>query len=151
MSGFELIGALVSAAGTVASGVAEKNAADFEAQQLDMKAKEEVAASQREAAQATKEADIAMSRQQALAASSGAGAGSDAPTIIKLMSDVAGQGELNQQSILYGGQQRAAGLIDQAKGRRMSGKASLLGSSLGAFGQAAKGIGSYGMGKGSFG
>lgn len=151
MSGFELIGALVSAAGTVASGVAEKNASEFEAQQLDMKANEENAAAQREAAQATKEADIAMSRQQALAASSGAGAGSDAPTIIKLMSDVAGQGELNQQSILYGGQQRASGLIDQAKGRRMSGKASLLGSAFGAFGQAAKGFGSYGMGKGSFG
>lgn len=151
MSGFELIGALVTAGATVAGGVAEKNASDFEAEQLDMKAKEEVAASQREAEQSTKEAELAMSRQQALAASSGGGAGSDAPTIVKLMSDVAGQGELNQQSTLYGGQQRAAGLIDQAKGRRASGKASLLGSSLAAFGQAAKGISSYGAGKGSFG
>lgn len=151
MSGLELIGALVSAGATVAGGVAEKNASDFEADQLDMKAKEEAAASQREAAQNTKEAEYAMSRQQALAASSGGGAGSDAPTIIKLMSDVAGQGELNQQSTLYGGQQRAAGLIDQAKGRRMSGKASLMGSVLSGFGQSAKGVGSYGAGKGSFG
>lgn len=151
MSGLELIGALVSAGATVAGGVAEKRSSDFEADQLDAKAKEEAAASQREAAEATKEADVAMSRQQALAASSGGGAGSDAPTIVKLMSDVAGQGELNKQSILYGGQQRAAGLIDQAKGRRASGRASLMGSTLGAFGQAAKGVSSYAMGKGSFG
>lgn len=151
MSGFELIGALVSAGGMVASGVAEKNASEFEAKQLEMKADEEVAASQREAAQATKEADVAMSRQQALAASSGAGAGADAPTIIKLMGDVAGQGELNQQSVLYGGQNRASGLIDQAKGRRASGRASLLGSAFGAFGQAAKGVGMYSTGRGSFG
>lgn len=145
MSGLELIGALVGAAGTVASGVAEKNASDFEAKQLEMKAMEEQAASQREAAQNTKEAELAMSRQQALAASSGGGAGADAPTIIKLMSDVAGQGELNQQSTLYGGQQRSAGLLDQAKGRRMSGKASLMGSVRSGFGQAAKGIsGSFG-------
>lgn len=148
MSGLELIGAFVSAAGTLAAGAAENDAAEFEAQQLDMKAKEEKAASQREAAQNTKEAELAMSRQQALAASSGGGAGADAPTIVKLMSDVAGQGELNQQSTLYGGQQRAAGLIDQAKGRRMSGKASLLGSQFGAFGQAAKGVSNF---AGSFG
>ena len=148
MSGLELIGALVSAGATVAGGVAEKRSADFEAQQLDMKAKEEAAASQREAAQSTKEAELAMSRQQALAASSGGGAGADAPTIVKLMSDVAGQGELNKQSTLYGGQQRSAGLIDQAKGRRASGRASLLGSSLGAFGQAAKGVSNF---AGSFG
>lgn len=140
MSGFELIGALVSGAATIAQGAAEKRNADFEAQQLDMKAKEEKAASQREAAQSRTEADLAMSRQQALAASSGGGAGSDAPTIVKLMQDTAGQGELNAGMNLYGGTQRARGLMDSAKGRRMSGKASLLGGYMGGFGQAAKGI-----------
>lgn len=145
MSGLELIGALVSGVGTIAQGVASNNAAKFEAQQMDMKAKEERAASQREAGQDRKEAQLAMSRQQALAAASGGGAGSDAPTIVKLMADTAGQGELNAQTRMYGGEQRARGLIDSAKARRMSGKASLLGSVVGGFGQAAKGIsGAYG-------
>lgn len=145
MSGFELIGALgtaISAAGTVAAGAAEKQNQDFIAKQEEMKAKEEFAASQRDAQQQKKEAQLALSRQQALAASSGGGAGADAPTIVKLMSDTAGQGQLNAASSLYGGQQRQAGLMDSAKGRRASGRASFLGSVLGGFGQAAKGFSS---------
>lgn len=143
MSGFELIGLLGTAAstvGTIAQGAAENRAAKFEAQQMEAKAKEENAASQREAAQSRTEAQLAMSRQQALAASSGGGAGTDAPTIVRLMQDTAGQGELNAGMQLYGGTQRARGLMDSAKGRRMSGKASLLGSYAAGFGQAAKGI-----------
>lgn len=146
MSGFELIGPLLgglgtaaSAVGTVAAGAAERDNQNFIAKQEEMKAKEEFAASQRDAQQARREATIAQSRQQALAAASGGGAGSDAPTIVKLMSDVAGQGELNAGSAIYGGQQRAAGLRDSASARRRSGKASFLGSVLGGFGQAAGG------------
>ncbi|MDX0180844.1 hypothetical protein [Sinorhizobium meliloti] len=142
MSGFELIGALgtaLSAGATVAGGVAEKRNQDFIAQQEEMKAQEELAASQREAQQSKREASLALSRQQALAAASGGGSGADAPTIVRLMSDVAGQGQMNASANLYGGQQRAAGLMDSAKGRRASGRASLLGSALGGFGQAASG------------
>jgi hypothetical protein len=52
MSGLELIGLLgtaISGVGTIAAGAAQKNAADFEAQQMEMKAKEETAAAQRDA------------------------------------------------------------------------------------------------------
>lgn len=143
MSGFETIAALVgagtTAAGTVAAGAAEKRNQEFIARQEEQKADEELAASQREAMQSKREARLAASRQQALAASSGGGAASDAPTIVRLMSDVAGQGQFNAASNLYGGQQRAAGLRDSAKGRRASGRASFLGSVLGGFGQAASG------------
>lgn len=142
MSGLELIGLIgtgLSAAGTIAAGKAEQENQNFVAKQEEMKAKEEFAASQRDAQQARREANLAQSRQQALAAASGGGAGSDAPTIVKLMSDVAGQGELNAGSAIYGGQQRAAGLNDSAKARRRSGKASFLGSVLGGFGQMAGG------------
>jgi len=118
MSGFELIGALVSAAGTIAGGVAENNAAKFEAKQMEIKAQEENAASQREAEQNRKEGELAMSRQQALASSSGGGAASDAPTIVKLMANTAGQSELNAQSTIYGGQSRSAGLRDSVKTSR---------------------------------
>lgn len=144
MSGLELIGALVSVAGTVAGGVAENNAAKFEAQQMDMKAKEETAAAQRDALAKRQEGVIVNSRAQALAAASGAGAGVDAPTIVKLMSQTAGQADYNAQASMYGGYSRAAGLRDSAKGRRLSGQASLLGSITSGFGQAAKAYSTYG-------
>lgn len=141
MSGFELIGPILGAVGTIASGAAEKRNQDFIAKQEEMKGKEEFAASQREAQQYRDEAKLAMSRAQALAASSGGGAGSDAPTIVKILSDTAGQGELNAGTATYGGISRRAGLFDSAKGRRAAGKASLMGSALSGFGQVASGLG----------
>lgn len=144
MSGFEtiagILGAATSAIGTISAGAAEKRNQDYLAKQEEMKAKEETAASQREAQQNRTEGELANSRAQALAASSGGGAGSDAPTIVKLMSDTAGQSTLNANTTLYGGMERAAGLRDSAKGRRAAGKASFLGSVLGGFGQAASGV-----------
>lgn len=157
MSGLELIGTVLgglgtaaSVAGTIAQGRAQNAAAQFEAKQMDMKAKEETAAAQREAEQKRREGLLVGSRQQALAAASGGGAGSDAPTIVKLMSETAGQAEYNAQSEMFGGTQRAAGLVDSARARRLSGKASLLGSNIAATGQALAGFGKVFGGK-SFG
>lgn len=145
MSGFETIAAIagtaISAAGTIAAGQAEKRNADYVAKQEEMKAQEEFAASQREAQQYKREASLAQSRAQALAAASGGGAGTDAPTIVKIMSDTAGQGQLNAGTALYGGISRRAGLMDSARGRRAAGRASLMGSYLSAFGQTASGLG----------
>jgi hypothetical protein len=150
MSGFELIGALISGVGALAEGAAAKNSADFEADQLRKKGDEEFASSQRDAAQSRKEAQLANSRAQALAAASGGGAGSDAPTILKIMSDTAAKGEYNAQTQMYGGLSRRAGMLDQAAGRRASGKASFLGGALGAAGSFAKAA--YGASKsGAFG
>jgi hypothetical protein len=143
MSGLELIGALVGAVGTIAGGVAEKRNADFEAQQMEMKAKEETAAAQRDAESKRREGVLINSRAQALAAASGAGAGDDAPTIVKLMSQTSSEADYNARSSLYGGYSRSAGLNDSAKGRRASGKASLLGSVFGGLGQAAGAFGTY--------
>lgn len=140
MAALTAIAGIVSAVGTIAAGKAEQNNQNYLAKQEDMKAKEEMASSQREAQQNLNEADLANSRAQALAASSGGGAGAEAPTIVRLMSDTAGQGTLNANTTLYGGMERAAGLRDSAKGRRAAGKASFLGSVLGGFGQAAGGF-----------
>jgi CRISPR/Cas system CSM-associated protein Csm5 (group 7 of RAMP superfamily) len=140
MAALTAIAGIVSAVGTIAAGKAEQNNQNYVAKQEDMKAKEEMASSQREAQQNLNEADLANSRAQALAASSGGGAGAEAPTIVKLMSDTAGQGTLNANTTLYGGMERASGLRDSAKGRRAAGKASFLGSVLGGFGQAAGGF-----------
>jgi hypothetical protein len=145
MSGLELIGLLgtaISGVGTVAAGAAQKNAADFEAQQMEMKAKEETAAAQRDALAKRKEGAIVNSRAQALAAASGGGAGTDAPTIVKLMSDTSGTSDYNAQTAMYGGLSRSAGLMDSAKGKRAEGRASLLGSVFSGFGGMAKGISS---------
>lgn len=145
MSGLEIIGPLIAGAasglGAIAAGNAANANAKFEAQQMEMRGKEELAASQREAEMKKREGRLINSRQQALAAASGAGAGADAPTIIKLMADTAGQAQLNAASDLYGGRQRKAGLMDSAKGRRLEGRASLLGGYLGGFGQMAGGLG----------
>lgn len=134
------IGSVVSGVGTIAAGAAQKQAADFEAKQMEMKAKEEVAASQRDAIAKRREGAILNSRAQALAAASGGGAGTDAPTIVKLMGQTAGEADYNAQTAMYGGYSRAAGLRDSAKGRRMSGNASLLGSVIGGFGSTASGL-----------
>ena len=135
------LGALISAGGTIASGVSANRSAQYEAQQLEMKSAEERAASQREAQQKRREGELVMSRQQALAAASGAGAGVDAPTIVKLMTDTAKESEYNAQTVQYGGESRARGLLDSAKARRVSGRSSLMGSVIGGFGEGASGLG----------
>lgn len=143
MSGLELLGlagAAISGIGTIAAGAAEKKNQDFMAAQEDMKAKEEVAASQREAIAKRREGAIINSRAQALAAASGAGAGMDAPSIVKIMADTSSEAEYNAGTAMYGGYSRAAGLRDSARGRRAAGKASLLGGVLGGFGSAFGGV-----------
>lgn len=138
------IGAGVTGVGTIASGVAAKRAADQDALNMEAQGKEELAASQRDAQQKRKEGALLASRQQALAAASGGGA--DDPTIVKLMTQAAGQTELNAQSAMYGGISRQTGLRSSAKARRAEGKSSLLGSVVGGFGQTASGIGnSFGL------
>lgn len=139
------IGSVVSGVGTIAAGVAQNNAAKFEAAQMEQKAKEEVAASQRDAIAKRREGEILNSRAQALAAASGGGAGTDAPTIVKLMGQTAGEADYNAQTAMYGGYSRAAGLRDSAKARRASGKASLLGSVIGGFGDMAGGLNKSGV------
>lgn len=146
MAELAVIGSIVQAVGTFAGGVAANNAAQEEARQLEERGQEEFAASQREAMARREEGRLVNSRAQALAASSGAGA--DAPTIVRLMSDTAGQAELNAQTDLYGGRQRRAGMRDSARARRAEGQASLMGSFFDAGGQVLGAGGKYGAAKG---
>lgn len=113
------VGAATSLAGSMQQANAAKEQAATQAAQLRYKADQETrkanedqAASQRQAITNSKKADTLLSRQQALAASSGAGP-SD-PTVLNLMGDVAGQGEYNALSALYQGNAQAATLRDQA-------------------------------------
>ncbi len=144
MAQLALIGSFVSAFGTVASGVAANRQAQQDALNMTAQGKEEFAASQREATAKRREGELVNSRAQALAAASGAGAGTDAPTIVKLMSGTAGEAEFNAQTALYGGKSRQLGLKQGALARRAEGRSSLLGSIVTGFGTAAKAAGQLG-------
>lgn len=141
MAALSAVAGVIGALGTVAGGIAAKNQADFQAEQQEMQGKEEFAASQREAEEKRKESNYVQSRQQALAAASGGGAAD--PTIVRLMTQTAQQGEMNAQTARYVGENRQRGLMDAAKASRMSGNASLFGSFFGAAGDLASGWARY--------
>jgi hypothetical protein len=129
----------LQAMGQLQQGRASQAALNYEAGMRDKKAAEERAASQREAIEKRQEAGLAMSRQKALAASSGAGVVN--PSILDIYSDTAGEGEYNAQVSLYGGESRARGELDQAALARAKGKAARKGSILEAGGTMLGGIG----------
>lgn len=146
MAELAVIGSIVQAVGSIAGGIAANDAAQAEAAQLEERGQEEFAASQRDAQARREEGRLVNSRAQALGAASGAGA--DAPTIVRLMTNTAGQSELNAQSDLYGGRQRRAGMRDNARARRAEGNASLMGSFFDAAGTALGGGSRYGTQRG---
>ncbi|MEE9909776.1 hypothetical protein R5W60_04590 [Brucella pseudintermedia] len=127
-----ILGGGLSAAGTIASANAQANAAEFEAKQAEQRAAEERAASVQEAQLKRKEGQLMQSRLQAAAAASGAGAGTDAPTVAMLGESIAGQSRLNQLMETYGGESRARGYEDQAASRRASARSARLGGLIGA-------------------
>lgn len=137
-----LAGTAVSAVGTIAAGNAQKASADYEAKQMEQKAAEALASSQREAVDREKQANLVISRQQAGAAASGLGATD--PTILQLQSDTFQQGRLNRDMAVYTGESQRAGYLDQAAATRASGEAAKKGSYLAAGGTLLGGISSFG-------
>lgn len=121
-----VIGGAVSAVGTLAAGGAAKDASYFKAAQEQQAAQESRAASQRQSMEHRRQAGLALSKVQAGAAASGAGA-SD-PGILKIAGDIAGRGEYQSLADMYTGENRARGLEDSAMGDRMSGDAAQTGS-----------------------
>lgn len=140
-AGVQFAGSMAQAAGQREAGRAAEEDAYFEAEQLEDQSKEEFAASQRDALEARREGRLANSRGQAVAAASGAGAGTDAPTILKIMGDVAQRSEYGAQAALFGGESRRAGLYTQAEATRRTGRAQRRGANLSAMGTIFGGIG----------
>lgn len=91
-------------------------AAKFEAEQLEQMAGQSIAASQRDAREERRRADLAASRAIALAAASGGGA-SDT-TVVKIISDLKGEGAYRSAVALYRGEEQARRLRMGAKGKR---------------------------------
>jgi hypothetical protein len=127
MSGIETVlgvagavGSLVSGISSIAGGSAQAEQAKYQAQALKQQADMERAAANREAMRKRKEADRIASGQQAAAAASGGGATD--PTVLDIMGETAGEGEIQAQELQYGGEVRAADLMNQAAMIKAAGK-----------------------------
>jgi hypothetical protein len=112
-------GATIAAYSSVQQGKAANRAAQFEAGQMEHNAKEARAASQRDAMEQRRRAEVAQSRALAVAAASGAGALD--PTVIDLIGDIEAEGDLNARTALYAGEERGKGMEAQAGARRYEG------------------------------
>jgi len=113
-------GSVLSGLGQIQAGKAANASAKFQAAQMEQRAGQERASSQRVALEERRRAGIAMSNAQAAAASSGGGATD--PTVLNITGDIAKQGEYNALSALFEGEERARGLQLQASSTRMEGK-----------------------------
>lgn len=121
-----IVGTVVSAVGTIAAGQANRQAADYQAAQYDIRAKEERAAAQNDALEYRHRAKLVSSTLQARSAASGFGAAD--PTVLDLAGDIAATGILQAALTRYGGESRAVGTEAQAEGMRMSGRAAETGA-----------------------
>jgi len=118
-AGLNIIGSISSAKGLRQQGKDAQVAADFKSAQLDQKAGQERASAQREALERQRKTTLALSRAQALAASSGAGATDE--TVLNLASNIAGEGQLAFDTSLYNGEESAIGLETNADATRYEG------------------------------
>ena len=119
MTAFQVFMTVVAANETAKAGKAADKLAQFKAGQLEQKAGQQRAVSQRKADTARRSARYAESRALALAAASGGGA-SD-PTVVNIMAGIAGEGELAAQYALYEGEEQARGSEMSATASRYEG------------------------------
>lgn len=142
------IGALaLSAAGTAVSYMGQRNAAaaaeqegNYRAQQANINAGQELAASQRRAMEARRQKRLAESTLQARAAGSGAGALD--PTVIDLEGDLETEGEFNALNALYEGKDRARTLQMGGTLAKYEGQQAKKAGNMAAIGTVISGVGS---------
>ena len=153
---FKVVGAAMTAASTIAggnqaeaAGVAQQQAFSSQAEQRRIAAGQERAASQRNAFQERKQAEIASSN--ALARAAGSGGGAMDPSIVNLLGDIEAEGEYRALLETYGGNERAQNLeygaeLDEYQGRmaRDAGKQAKKNSRFTALGQFVGGAASAG-------
>jgi hypothetical protein len=137
-----LIGTGIQAGSRIAGGMSARQAGAYNADALDRQGTEEVAAAQRVAAERRLETDRVLSRQVALGAASGAGAG---PSLLDIVGDTAQAGEYRAQADQYQGNQRARALHERGRVARWEGDRAFMGSILEGIGGIASGAASYGL------
>lgn len=179
MAWLPIAAAVVSIAGTVMSGIGQRKAAkaqaayteqqaqayavakETEAAQYEEQALSETATAQRAAFEEQRKSRILQSRAMAVAGASGGGV-SD-PTVVDIISDLAGEGAYRSAVAMYEGGQRtkgarqaaaaaryegATGLASgsaSAASQRQAGNTALLGSIFQGIGQGASMYGKYGL------
>jgi hypothetical protein len=114
-------GTALGAGSTIIGANAEAKDLRQQAAQLEAQAGLERATSQRTAMEEKRQARLASSRAQALAAASGGGV--DDPTVVNIMAGIEGEGEYRALSALYEGDQSALGMEAEAAARRKGAKA----------------------------
>jgi hypothetical protein len=146
-----LAGTAVSAMGTIAGANAQAAGLRYQAEVARRKGVQEEAAAQRSALEASRKADVAQSRGQAVAAASGAGA-SDM-TVVDNAKDLAGRGAYQSGLAQWQGNMRGWDYKTDAIAKEASAKAVTSGARLSAFGTILGGAGSLfkAFGSGSFG
>lgn len=133
----------------------QKTESEFEAAQLEQNAGQAIASSQRDALEQQRQSRLVQSRALALASASG-GAATD-PTVVNLISDIAGQGAYRAGVALYQGADKARQLTMGADAKRYEGdvaiesgankaKAYRIAGITGAFSSASTLFGKYGGG-----
>lgn len=114
-----IAGTVMSAAGQLRQGQAEKQVADYNAGVMRTAAGQERAASQREAQDTRRQLGIAQSNLLAAAA---AGGDASSPGFADLVGDLEREGELRAQMKLFEGEDRARGLESKANLTQYEGK-----------------------------
>ena len=131
----------LTAGGTILTGVAGQAASRAEERELKIRAADERAAKQREGIERRRRAELLISRNQAVAADSGAGATD--PTVLAIEGDLYQEGEYQAAIENYQGAQKADALRRKASQTRAEGDIGLLDSGLRASGTILSGISSY--------
>jgi hypothetical protein len=112
-------GTVLSAVGSIQQGNAAADAGNSEAAQLNYRAGQTRASTQRSYIEGLRQSRLVASRGRAVAAASGAGATD--PTVVKTLADVSAAGEYEALTKLYEGNDAAIGMEASAGARRREG------------------------------
>lgn len=137
-----LIGTGIQAGAGIAKGYAAQQAGRYNQDVLNQQATGEIAGAQRAAMERRVETDRVISRQETVAAASGAGSG---PSLLDIIGDTAQAGEYRAQAEQFAGESRARNLRDRGRIARWEGDNSFRGSILEGIGTVAMGSARYGQ------
>ena len=138
MIALPLVGTALSAFGSIRQGQAENEAAKHRARQLEVQATQEEAAGQQAAQERRRQSEILQSR--ALAAAGASGAGTLDSNVLRLISGIAGEGELAAQTEIHASTSAANRARQGAAMSRTEGKIAKRAGTMKAFGTAFEGM-----------
>lgn len=135
----QVIGAGVSALGTIAAGRSQREAGEWQAREYERQADSERATAQVEAEGRQRQSRLLQSRLQTVGAASGFSATD--PTALNLTGEIERQGRLQADMATYAGEDRATGLRSQGAMSIYGGQAAETGAMYRAAGTILGGIG----------